>query len=224
MNKKLLLVPILISLILFSNLAFAEVIYPISTKEEIQVLAEELNKQDIKICPVYNKDKKFEKILSVSESARFYIDGTWNVDYDLYNVDINNDGDDEYVLTLSSGSGRWFDIEAVYKKEDGQFRDIYDEVKASIKMVLWELDSEEDYSENGDAGIMQGGMIVEKENGKICFSLVETHGQWFDWDEDGGQWFEENCPLVHKFLWDSYGVKHIKSHKRCLKSGDFIKQ
>jgi len=196
---------------------YADVIYPISDKNEIVSLIAQLNKQGL----VRDKFLDFN-----AEMNGIFFKDLFNVSRTIYKVDINNDGADEYVMTSTGGSGQFFDIEAIYKQKQGEFKDIFDQIKLPLRKSQRDLDGEHYDLEEGYVGIMHGAIIIEEENNRVYFTMVDSSGQWWVPDDDlagGGQWVEENCPMVRRYLWDAKGLQFIKANQRCLKESDFIR-
>ena len=217
---------ILILFTFFLAPAYAEIIYPLSTKEEVQSFIDELNQQGINISEWYWDEKgkrEFDKVENIISNGMFWCDGV-SGDLKIFKVDINNDGDGEYIKTLRVGSGRFFDIAAIYTEEEGKFRDIYNEIKLPMRKLIRDAENEDYDLEEGYGGFMHGSMIVEKEDSKVYFSMIKASGRWFECDEEGGKWIEDNCPIAYKFLWNSNGIRLVAANKRCLKKTDVSKE
>lgn len=116
----------------------------------------------------------------------------------IYKVDINNDGSDEYILANIDGSGQYFDIVAIYKKDDEKVKDIYDEIKIPLRRLIRDSEKETYDLEEGYAGFMNGSLILEKENQQVLFSILERSEA-------------HPSPWAYKFLWDKNGIQLISS-------------
>ncbi len=192
-----------------------EAIPPILNVQEIQNAISAFNQDGLRIYPD-TQDKGAEFVQSFDpKSGNFYIRGLGGSSYRIYKADINNDGDDEYVLVGQGGSGQFFDIEAIYKRKDGKFQDIYDQIKLSLRKLLRSEEKASYDLEEGYVGMMHGDILIEKENGKVYFSLVEASGQWWASFSNPGDDTrrEEHHPAAHKYLWDKGTVRHIKTHR-----------
>lgn len=198
----------------------AETIYPISSKEELQSLVETFNKQGIRISYDRNVSPNIdEKIDSVTENGEFYIEGA-DGGYKLFKVDINNDGEPEYVKTMEAGSGRFFDIETIYKSTNGKFVDIYDEIKLPMRKLIRDADKEAYDLEDGYAGHVFGDIIVEKKDGKVYFSILE--GRPERPEENINSFNVSNQFRAYEFLWADKDIKLTRAHDRLLKESDFF--
>jgi len=227
MNKKQLIVVWVLGIsLLFLTHALAETVYPISSKKELQSLVGDLNKQRIKMSSWYNDedinpgvDKTFEKVESVIENGEFFIEGV-NGGLKFFKVDINNDGQDEYVKTLEEGSGRFFDIEAIYKINNDKFIDIYTEIRLPIRRLMREAEKAKYDLEEGYPGHAFGDMIVEKRAGKVYFTILEgrTARPW----EDLNSFNAGDKPRAYEFLWEHKKIKLIRVYDRKIEKSDFF--
>ncbi len=205
----------------------AEVTYPIiASEQEAKTVVRRLNAQNIKVAKYALEESRFEDVKFEPGSFSFTIEEIGGPRFTFYKMDIDNDGQEEYVLTEKGDVGFWFDIDAVYKEDRSNFKDIYDEIKLPMRTLLREAQHANYNLEEGFVGISRGDMIVEKEGGKTYFSLVESHGTWLYCPKQKNakcHWVKENCPEVHKFLWEGANIQLIKTYKRCLKPSDFRK-
>ncbi|MCG2713761.1 MAG: hypothetical protein L6308_02810 [Candidatus Omnitrophica bacterium] len=227
MNKKRLIVTWVFGIsLLFLAHALAETVYPISSKKELQSLVGSFNKQKIKMSSWYNDedinpgvDKTFEKVESVIENGEFFIEGV-NGGLKFFKVDINNDGQDEYVKTLEEGSGRFFDIEAVYKNEKDKFEDIYNEIKLLMRKLIRDAEKTSYDLEEGYVGHAFGDMIVEKRAGKVYFTILEGRAArpW----EDLNSFNASDKPRAYEFLWEYKKIKLIRVYDRKIEKSDFF--
>lgn len=225
MNKKKLILILIFGInLLFISCALAEIIYPISSQQELQSLVGDLNKQKIKMSNWYydedinpGVDKTFEKVESVIGNGEFFIEGV-NGGFKFFKVDINNDGQDEYVKTFEEGSGRFFDIEAVYKQE--KFIDIYNEIKLSMRKLIRDAEKETYDLEEGYVGHAFGDVIVEKRNGKVYFTILEgrTDRSW----EDLNSFNVSDKPKAYEFLWENNKIKLLRVYERNIEKSDFF--
>jgi len=230
MSRKQLIVILILGVCIFLSLnsALAEIIYPISSKEELQSLVRELNKQNIKMSDWYydedinpGADKTLEKVESVVENGEFFIEGA-NGGFKFFKIDINNDGADEYVKTLEVGSGRFFDIEAVYKTVSGKFVDIYGELKLPMRKLIRDTDNETYDLEDGYPGHAFGDIIVERKNKQIYFSIITARESGRSW-EDINSFNVSKKPRTYEFLWAHKEIKLTRVYDRLLEKKDFFK-
>lgn len=204
----------------------AEVIYPLNSQDVLQSLIREFNIQQIKMADWYYDedinpaaDKTFEIITGVNKNGEFFIEGA-NGGFKLFKVDINNDGEEEFVKTLESGSGRFFDIEAVYKKVNGGYVDINDEIKLPIRKLIRDTKNETYDLEEGYVGFAFGDIIVEKKDGKIYFTLLQgrTSRPW----EDLNSFNVSETAEAYEFLWSGKDLTLNRVYDRKLRKEDFF--
>lgn len=228
MNKELIGVCLIGMYVLFPLRALAEIIYPILSKNELQSVVGELNKQKIKMSDWYNDEdinpgsnKAFEKVESVSDNGEFFIEGV-NGGFKFFKVDINNDGRDEYVKTLEVGSGRFFDIEAVYQKVNGKFVDLYDELRLPMRKAMRDAEGATYDLGEGYVGHAFGDIVIEKTGGKIYFTILEGRAQrgW----EDLNSFNVSDRPTAYEFLWRGSNLSLLRSYQRLLRKSDFFKK
>jgi hypothetical protein len=204
-----------------------EVIYPIvSSEKALKDLVRRLNKQKIRVAKFSLEESGWEAVKFDPGSFTFTIEEIGGGRFTFYRMDINNDRHDEYVLTEKGDLGSWFDIAAVYQEDKAGLRDIYEEVKLPLRAFLREAQHASYNLEEGFVGISHGDMIVEKEDGKIYFSLVESHGTWLYCPPGKNarcRWVRENYPQVHKFLWEKDKILLVKTYKRRIGPEDFRK-
>jgi len=117
---------------------------------------------------------------------------------EIYKVDINNDGSDEYILTNIDGSGQYFDIIAIYKKDDEKIKDIYDEIKIPLRRLIRDSEKETYDLEEGYVGFMNGSLILEKDKQQVLFSILERSEA-------------HPSPWAYKFLWNKNGIQLISN-------------
>lgn len=229
MNKaRLIVISVIgISALLSLHPVLAETIYPIFSKDELQSLVTELNKQKIKMSDWYSDfdinpgvDKTFEKITDVIENGEFFIEGA-NGGFKFFKIDINNDGEDEYVKTLEVGLGRLFDIEAVYKTVDGKFIDIYSELKLPMRKLIRDADKGTYDLEDGYPGHPFGDIIVERKGKQIYFSIITARESGRSW-EDLKFFNVSKKPRTYEFLWANKEIKLTRVYDRLLKKSDFF--
>jgi len=206
MNKTKLIVAWVVGifLLLSTNVYASEVIKPLSEKE-VKPLLKQLNSQGIVVvCDKSIKEDEFTG--GNPENASFYLKGSdsW---YFLYRADINNDGKDEDILCLASGSGGFFDIDAVYQEKSGKLTDIFNEIKIPLRKLVREA-QKEGYALEEGFSFMNGGITIEQEGGKVFFTLEQTTRKY------EGKGFEEdfNPTQGYKFLWDNSGIKLIEHY------------
>jgi len=223
MNKKLI---ITLALLLFSTSAFAEIIYPFSSKEDLQALVFKLNQQKIKMSDWYydedinpGANKTFEKVESVNNNGEFFIEGV-NGGFKFFKADINNDGKDEYIKALEVGSFRLFGIEAVYKEVDGKFVDIYNEIQLPMQKAINKAKGVKENDPRQPAPAF-GDMLIEKKDGKVYFTILEGAGKrgW----EDLSRFDASDKPAAYEFLWAEGKLTFLRSYRRLLKKSDFYK-
>ncbi len=220
MENKFIIVSIIIILTMTQgSICYGQTKYLINNQKEISQLVRQLNEQGIKIAPYHNPEQKFETpVLNVEFSCfnirnsqvsnkigdsatdpiyalvNMYTGGA----YKFYKVDVNNDGRNEYVLTSSDGSSAWFDIEAIYQYDGNRLKDIFDEIKIPLRKQIRDADKETYDLEEGYVGFMNGDMLINRENGKTFFTII-NQGQ------------DHPSAWAYKFLWDKNIIKLIKS-------------
>ena len=227
MNKKQLIIAWALGISLFSlTCALAEIVYPVSSQEELQSLIANFNKQKIKIsCCYHNEDnssgaeKTFEKVENVIDNGEFFIEGA-NGGFKLFKVDINNDWEDEYVKTLEQGAGKFFEIEAVYKEVEGRYVDIYREIKLPMLKLIRDREKDTYGLEGGYLGHAFGDIIVEKRDGKVYFTILKGRApeSW----EDLHSYNVSDKPRAYEFLWENKKIQLISAYDRQLKKIDFF--
>lgn len=208
MNKNRLIVSWLVCAALVSVVACpavaGEITRPLPEKE-VKVFLAQLNSQGI--VAAFDKNMKKDTYLGLAEgSAYFSLEPGGNIGYCLYRADINNDGKDEYILCTSQGSGAFFDIESIYQ-DNGKFVDIYNEIKIPLRKLVREAEKEKYNLEEGYSGFINGSIRIEKENGKMSFTLEQVTRKY----ENKGSFEEDfNPSQSYKFLWEKSGIKLVK--------------
>jgi len=169
----------------------------------VRLVIGRLNREGI----IFNFDKKAKKdeIFGYDKKYGFSIADT-GAGWYLYKVDINNDKEDEYVLTSHAGSGGFFDIEAIYKDKDGKLSDIYGEIKIPMRRLIRKSEKGYYKLDDGYIGFMKGSIDIEDMDGKIYFTLNRTIRDY------GIDDYEKSFhPPEHwKFLWDKDGLRLIE--------------
>ena len=174
-------------------------------RSEVNSFLKELNRQG-KVAS-FNPGVKEDKIAGgESEDRSFYLEGSPGSWYFLYKADINNDGEDEYILCSAAGSGGFFDIESIYQEKDGKLVDIFDEIKIPLRKLIRDAEKKDYDLEEGYGGFMNGSIEIEKEQDKVFFTLEKVTRKY------EGEGFEEdfNSPQGYKFLWDDSGINLIE--------------
>jgi len=225
-NKHLLFAWLAGICLLFPHLAVAEIIYPITSKTELQSLVRELNTQKIKMTDWYNDDdinpgvdRTFEKVDYVDDNGEFFIKGCL-AGFKFFKTDINNDGEDKLVKTEERGQGRIFAIDAVYKNVKRKWIDISNEIDKPLHEALDKAkgvkvtDSPQPEDDFGD-------LIIEKKDGKVYFTIIEGIDKrgWevlktFDASDE---------PIAYEFLWVGSKLQFIRTYQRLLKKSDIFK-
>ncbi|MDP3791316.1 MAG: hypothetical protein Q8R38_04665 [Candidatus Omnitrophota bacterium] len=174
MDKKHLIIGWIVVFIVLSisSICFSEIIHTAFNEQEVSGFDKQLKKQGIDMPE----------------------DGI----NEIHKIDINNDGNDEYVLTNTSGSGQYFDIIGIYKKDDEKIRDIFDEIKLPLRRSIRDARKETYDLEEGYVGLMRGEVIFERVDKQIFFTLIER-------SED------RPSPWAYKFLWNKNGIELIAS-------------
>lgn len=178
-------------------------IQPLAEKN-VRTVVSKLNKQGIVIG--YDETVKKDKVLWYNkEYGSFGIENNSGTAYWLYEADINNDKQDECIVTSSSGSGGFFDIEAIYKIENGKFIDSFDQIKIPMRKLIRDANKETYDLEDGYAGFMGGSIDIETIDGKTYFTLTRVRRDYgIDDHEKSFQ-----GPEVWKFLWDKRGIRFV---------------
>ena len=193
-TKKILSVILLAIFLFFSNNIKAnEIVHPLPI-EEVKPLIKQLNSQGQIIT--LDKNLKRDKISGINpDNSSFYLEGSdaW---YFLYKADINNDGNNEFILCSASGSGGFFDIDAIYQDKDGKLTDIFNDIKIPMRKLIRDINKESYDITDGYLQLANGSLTIEKENGKTFFTLKEVTR-----DYDSPE-FKFNEPKSYKFLWD----------------------
>lgn len=181
----------------------SEVIKPLPEKE-VKVFLKRLNSQGIVVA--YDESVKEDEVKGGNlENSSFYLKGSdsW---YFIYRADINNDGKDEYILCSASGSGGFFDIDAVYQEKSGKLEDIFDQIKIPMRKLVRDAEKENYDLEEGYTGFMSGSIKIEKEKYRVFFTLEQVTRKY------EGKGFEEdfNPSQRFKFLWKDGNIKLVE--------------
>jgi len=191
-------------LVVVCSVAAGETFSPLS-RSEVNSFLKELNRQG-KVAS-FDPGVKEDKIAGgESEDRSFYLEGSPGSWYFLYNADINNDGEEEYILCSVTGSDGIFDIDSIYQERDGKLVDIFDEIKVPLRKLIREAENKDYDPQEGYSGLMQGSIEIEKEQGNVFFTLERITRRY------EGEGFEEdfNPPQGYKFLWNDSGIELIE--------------
>lgn len=173
------------------------------SEKEAKLFLEQLNSQGIIVT--YDESVKNDEVTgSNTENSSFYLKGS-DARYFLYHADINNDGKNDYILCSVSGSGSFFDIDVVYQEKNGKEVDIFDEIKIPLRKLVRET-QKEDYDLEEGFAFMNGSLKIEKENGKVLFTLEEVTRDY------GPPEYKFNPPEGYKFLWKNGDIKLIEHY------------
>ena len=185
-------------------IAEATKIQPLGENEGREFV-DKLNKQGIIIG--FEKGYKSDRIYFYDSDGSFGIENNSGTSYCIYKTDINNDKEDEYVVTSVSGSGGFFDIDAIYKKLNGKYSDIFGQIKIPMRKLIRDSENASYDLEDGYVGYMHGNIVIETVEGVIYFTLTQITRN-YDVDD-----FEKSFQPQEswKFLWDENGLKLITS-------------
>jgi len=180
-----------------------EIVKPLQEKEVIQLL-KRLNSDGI--IASFDKDIKKDIYQGWIGEISFFSLWPGGVAYCLSEADLNNDGMDEYILCTQQGSGGFFDIDAVYAIRNNHFVDIFNQIRIPLRRLVREAEKEKYDLEESYVGFMNGSIGIEKENGKVFFTLEQVTRKYADkgFDEDF------NPPQTYKFLWENKEIKLIE--------------
>lgn len=206
--------PFVLRVVFFVIILCASIVMANTTKlqplgeAEIRAVISKLNNYGIVLG--FDANAKKNEVFGYSkEHGSFGIANT-EAGWYLYKTDINNDREDEYVLTSSQGSGCFFDIEAIYKDKNGKPSDIYEEIKIPIRKLIRDSQKASYDIEEGYSGFMNGGIDIESIDGKIFFTLQQVTRDYNINDYDKS--FQK--PELWKFLWDDNKLKLIVSETK----------
>ncbi|MEK6564212.1 MAG: hypothetical protein AABZ65_04195 [Candidatus Omnitrophota bacterium] len=181
------------------------VIKPLS-ETGVKRLISKLNKQGI----VLGYEEKIKKNTVNHYNTQGGWFGLWEspgTGYYIYKADINNDAIPEYVLASFSGSGNFFDIDAIYAEKDGKFVDTYKTIKIELRKRIRDAQGEDYDLEEGYVGFMNGSVDIVAAGGKTYFTLTQIIR---DYDiPDFERSFKD--PKSFKFLWDNNGLALLSS-------------
>ncbi len=204
MNKKQLIVAWIISVILLlaANAYAGKVTKPLGEKEVKRFLGQ-LNSQGI--IASWDENVKENKMEWWDEKNLSFSLESVGVAYFLYRADINNDSKDEYVLCTRQGSGSYFDIEAIYWESGSKLTDISDQIKLPLRKLIRDAEKEDYDLEDSRGGFMNGSIRIEKDNGKVYFTLEQITR---DYPPAKDHFYHP--PQGYKFLWDKNGIKLVQ--------------
>lgn len=176
------------------------VIKPLS-EAGVKKLIGKLNKQGIVLG--YEENIKKNKVDHYNaEGGWFGLQESPGTGYYIYKADINNDNAREYILASFSGSGNFFDIDAIYAENEGKFIDVYKTIKIELRKRIRDAENADYDLEEGYVGFMNGGVDIVEAGGKTYFTLTQVIR---DYDiPDFERSFKD--PESYKFLWDNNGL------------------
>lgn len=173
-------------------------------EKDVALFLENLNSQGKKVT--YDDTATNDKLWGYDNEYGSFRVGEMDGDARfLYKADINNDGIEEYIVCSQGGSGAFFDVDNIYKNENGKFTDIFGDIKIPMRRLMRDAEKEDYDLEDGYVGYMNGSLIIEEDGGKMYFTIRQVSRDY------GIDDFEKSFqdPRSWKFLWDKGGIKLI---------------
>ncbi|MFH1846846.1 MAG: hypothetical protein ABH869_04745 [Candidatus Omnitrophota bacterium] len=170
----------------------------------VKKVLKQLNEQGTIIS--YGTEIEKDNVVGYStEYGWFELEGSYGY-YELYIADIDNDGQQEYVITIIDGVEESLTLYGIYKYKDNALIDIYPMIEAPVLAVIneWlltEYDMQEALEFRGTK------FIIDKESGKISFTLVlAPYGKAYEKLGDHLFCFE--------FVWNKTSIKLVNAYKQ----------
>ena len=196
---------------LFAVTTFAESDVSPLEKAEVLSFLSELNNQKIFLADEFSYPNaasspaapKYNRLNTFSEENGFFISGA-PLEYLAYKADVNNDGGEEYILVSSGKTKKSFRVNAIYKKVDGEYIDVFSEIEKPMSLQIREWLKKEHPSQ--EVGFRISGISLQKDlTGKTYFTV---HADNYFWGT--GKW-EDGIVVTYKFLWDKNGLELIRA-------------